>query len=169
MLINTAKFKSISYNEGEAIWISAKDGILPFDFDVEEDITKNVQSMDIVCSFLDDVDSLTEKAINYLKATLEKEQASEDDGVVKFYLEFHRDELGLEYLQKMLPDSDVKNISLLEMIDKLKMIRFGSIIDTYTNEQVFIMDFSLNKEFSDELLIVYFKTNKELLKISHES
>ena len=117
--------------------------------------------MDIVCSFLDDVDSLTEKAINYLKATLDKEQASEDDGIVKFYLEFHRDELGLEYLQKMLPDSDVKNISLLQMIDKLKMIRLGTYIDTYTNEQVFVMDFSLNKEFSDELLVVYFKPKNQ--------
>ena len=157
MLINTVKFNSISYNEGEAIWISAKDGILPFNFEVEENITRNVQSMDIVCSYLDDVDILTEKALNLLKATLEEEQASEDDGFVKFFLEYHRDELGLEYLQKLLPESDVKNISLLEMIDKLKMIRFGCHIDAETGELVFVMDFSLNKEFSDELLVVYFK------------
>ena len=60
--------------------------------------------------------------------------------------------MGLEYLQEMLLDCDVKNISLLEMTDKLKMIRFGSIIDPYTNEQVFTMDFSLNKEFSGTLI-----------------
>ena len=152
MLINTVKFNSISYNEGEAIWISAKDGILPFNFEVEEDITRNVQSMDIVCSYLDDVDILTEKALNLLKATLEEEQASEDDGFVKFFLEYHRDELGLEYLQEMLLDCDVKNISLLEMIDKLKLIRFGCHIDTETDELVFVMDFSLNKEFSGTLI-----------------
>ena len=161
MLINTEKFKSISYNEGEEIRIFAKDGILPFNFDVEEDITRNVQSMDIVSSYLDDVDILIEKALNLLKATLEEEQASEDDGFVKFFLEYHRDELGLEYLQKMLPDCDVKNISLLEMIDKLKMIRFGCHIDTDTDELVFIMDFSLNKEFSDDLLVVYFKPTNQ--------
>ena len=51
----------------------------------------------------------------------------------------------------------------------LKLKRFGSLVDSEMNQQVFIMDLSFNPEITDELMVVYFDLNKEIFCITHES
>ena len=42
------------------------------------------------------------------------------------------------------------------MVDFLKIVRFGSLIDEETDQQAFVLDLSFNPELTDELLVVYF-------------
>ena len=51
----------------------------------------------------------------------------------------------------------------------LQLKRFGSCIDDEMDQQVFILDFSFNPELTDELLVVYFNLEKEVVEIAHES
>ena len=56
-----------------------------------------------------------------------------------------------------------------EMVDFLKLKRFGSLVDDEMDQQVFIMDLSFNPEITDELLVIYFDLNKDIFCITHES
>ena len=64
--------------------------------------------------------------------------------------------------------SDLK-LSFAEMVDFLKLKRFGSLVDSEMNQQVFILDLSFNPEITDELMVVYFDLKKEIFCITHES
>ncbi len=173
MLLNSKKFPEVSYNKGEEIWVGEGELGLPFNFDVTEDLTASTQAMELVSTFLDDIDALKENTIKYLKALLLKktEQSATDseEHILCYFLEFHRDEFDIETLKNLLGTQDVVNITLERMTDFLLIKRFGSYIDKKLNEQAFIMDLSFNSEYTDELLVIYFNKNKEIFNISHES
>lgn len=56
-----------------------------------------------------------------------------------------------------------------EMVDFLRLKRFGSLVDSEMNQQVFILDLSFNPEITDELMVIYFDLKKEIFCITHES
>ena len=48
-------------------------------------------------------------------------------------------------------------------------VRIGSLVDSETEQQAFILDLSFNPEITDELMVIYFDLNKEIFCITHES
>ena len=90
-------------------------------------------------------------------------------GVVTFFMEFHRDDLGPDIAAELFPGTDPAKLSFAEMVDFLKLERFGSLVDDEMDQQVFIMDLSFNPEITDELMVIYFDLNKEIFCITHES
>ena len=69
----------------------------------------------------------------------------------------------------IFPGTDPAKLSFAEMVDFLKLKRFGSLVDDEMDQQVFIMDLSFNPEITDELMVIYFDLNKEIFCITHES
>ena len=69
----------------------------------------------------------------------------------------------------LFPSSDIKTMGAIEMVDFLAIKRFGSLIDATTQTQAFIMDLSFNPELTDELMVIYFNLEKQIVAISHES
>ena len=90
-------------------------------------------------------------------------------GTVAYFMEFHRDEMDADTVLELFPSSNVDTITFTEMVDFLKMIRFGSLIDNKTNQQAFIMDLSFNPELTDELMVIYFNLEKQVFYVTHES
>ena len=70
---------------------------------------------------------------------------------------------------ELFPGTDPAKLSFAEMVDFLKLKRFGSLVDDEMNQQVFIMDLSFNPEITDELMVIYFDLNQEIFCITHES
>jgi hypothetical protein len=124
--------------------------------------------MEIVASMIDEVDTLVEAAKDFLKNTLSNE-GNEYYGTVAYFMEFHRDEMDADTVLELFPSSNVDTITFTEMVDFLKMIRFGSLIDNKTNQQAFIMDLSFNPELTDELMVIYFNLEKQVFYVTHES
>ena len=73
------------------------------------------------------------------------------------------------YKRQLFPGTDPAKLSFTEMVDFLRLKRFGSLIDSEMNQQVFILDLSFNPEITDELMVIYFDLNKEIFCITHES
>ena len=65
-------------------------------------------------------------------------------------MEFHRDEVGPEITAALFPGTDPSKLSFTEMVDFLKLKRFGRLVDSEMNQQVFILDLSFNPEITDE-------------------
>lgn len=168
MKLNSKKYPNITYEMGEEIFLSPNKPDFPFYFDVEEQLTSNNEAMTIVGAMLDEVEELTESAKNFLKKTLADEK-SEYYGTVAFFMEFHRDEIDPDTVAELFDVNNPSELSFVEMVDYLKINRFGSLIYNKLQQQVFIMDLSFNPEITDELMVVYFNLEKQILYVTHES
>lgn len=168
MNLKSNNYPTIEYEKGEEIFLSPEEFNSSFYFDVEEELTSNDEAMAIVASMIDEVDTLVETAKDFLKNTLSNEE-NEYYGTVAYFMEYHRDEMDADTVLELFPSSNVDTITFIEMVDFLKMIRFGSLIDNKTNEQAFIMDLSFNPELTDELMVIYFNLEKQVFYVTHES
>ena len=156
------------YTPGEEIFTFPEESGLSFIFDVEEELTADPAAMDTVGKMLDEAEKLAEKA----KAAIQAALADEDSpyhGIVTYFIQFHRDEVPPDIAAELFPGTDPAKLSFAEMVDFLKLKRFGSLVDDEMNQQVFIMDLSFNPEITDELMVIYFDLNKEIFCITHES
>ena len=158
----------LPYTPGEEIFNFPEESGLPFLFDVDEELTDNPAAMDTVGEMLDEAEKLAEKAKAAIKAALKDENSPYHD-VVTFFMEFHRDDVGPDIAAELFPGTDPSKLSFAEMVDFLKLKRFGSLVDSETEQQAFILDLSFNPEITGELMVIYFDLNKEIFCITHES
>ena len=156
------------YTPGEEIFNFPEESGLPFIFDVEEELTADPAAMDAVGKMLDEAEELAGKAKAAIKAALADEGAPYHDAVT-FFMRFHRDEVPPDITAELFPGTDPAKLSFAEMVDFLKLKRFGSLVDGEKNQQAFILDLSFNPEITDELMVIYFDLNKEIFCITHES
>ena len=168
MNLKSNNYPTIEYEKGEEIFLSPEEINSSFYFDVEEELTSNDEAMAIVASMIDEVDTLVETAKDFLKNTLSNEENEYYD-TVAYFMEYHRDEMDADTVLELFPSSNVDTITFIEMVDFLKMIRFGSLIDNKTHQQAFIMDLSFNPELTDELMVIYFNLEKQVFYVTHES
>ena len=158
----------LPYTPGEEIFHFPEDTGLPFLFDVGEELTADPAAMDAVGKALDEAEKLAEKTKAAIKGALADED-SRYHSVVIFFMEFHRDEVGPDIAGELFLGTDPSKLSFTEMVDFLRLKRFGSLVDSEMNQQVFILDLSFNPKITDELMVVYFDLNKEIFCITHES
>ena len=156
------------YTPGEEIFNFPEESGQPFIFDVEEELTADPAAMDAVGKMLDEAEELAGKAKAAIKAALADEGVPYHDAVT-FFMRFHRDEVPPDITAELFPGTDPAKLSFAEMVDFLKLKRFGSLVDGEKNQQAFILDLSFNPEITDELMVVYFDLNKEIFCITHES
>ena len=157
-----------TYTPGEEIFTFPEESGLSFLFDVDEELTDNPAAMDTVGEMLDEAEKLAEKAKAAIKTALKDENSPYHD-VVTFFMEFHRDDVGPDIAAELFPGTDPSKLSFAEMVDFLKLKRFGSLVDSEPEQQAFILDLSFNPEITDELMVIYFDFNKEIFCITHES
>ena len=156
------------YTPGEEIFTFPEESGLSFLFDVEEELTADPAAMDAVGKMLDEAEKLAEKAKAAIKAALADED-SPYHSLVTYFMQFHRDEVPPDIAAELFPGTDPAKLSFAEMVDFLRLKRFGSWVDGETDQQAFILDLSFNPEITDELLVVYFDLNQEIFCITHES
>ena len=156
----------LPYTPGEEIFTFPEDTGLPFLFDVEEELTADPAAMDAVGEMLDETEKLAEKA---KAAAALADEDSRYHSVVTFFMEFHRDDVGPDIAAELFLGTDPAKLSFAEMADFLRLKRFGSLVDSEMNQQVFILDLSFNPEITNELMVIYFDLNQEIFCITHES
>lgn len=168
MNLNSKKYPNITYIKGEEIFLSPDEANSTFFFDVEEGLTENDGAMTVVANMLDEVDTLVETAKDFLKKILSNKK-SEYYSTVVYFMEFHRDDIDPEIVAELFPVANPSMLSFVEMVDYLKIKRFGSLIDNKWGQQAFIMDLSFNPEITDELMVIYFNLEKQVICVTHES
>ena len=167
MKLNSKRI-DFEYTPSEEIFTFSEDTGLPFLFDVDEELTDNPSAMDAVGEMLDEAETLAEKAKAAIKAALSDQGAPYHD-LVTFFMQFHRDDVGSDIAADLFPGTDPAKLSFIEMVDFLRLKRFGSLVDYKMDQQVFIMDLSFNPEITDELMVIYFDLKKEIFCITNES
>ena len=115
---------------------------------------------------MDEAEKLAEKAKEAIRVALANEN-SPYHKCVTFFMQFHRDDVEPDIAADLFPGIDLTKLSFIDMVDFLRLKRFGSLLDD--EKQVFILDLSFNPKITDELMVVYFDLNKEISCITHES
>ena len=167
MKLASSKYQDIEYEKGEDIYLSPEEADTSFWFDVESDLTEDDEAMTNVAVALDELDAYEEAAKRFLKKTLEDEE-SEFYETVSFFMEFHRDDVDPDTARELFPVDDPSTLTFIEMVDYLKIDRFGSLVNE-NSQQAFIMDLCFNKDVTDELLVIYFDLDRQIYDIAHES
>lgn len=165
MKLNSKRI-DFEYTPGEEIFTFPEDTGLPFMFDVDEELTSDTAAMDAVGENLDEAEKLAEKAKEAIRVALANEN-NPYHKCVTFFMQFHRDDVDADIAADLFPGIDLTKLSFIDMVDFLKLKRFGSLVDD--EKQVFILDLSFNPKITDELMVVYFDLNKEISCITHES
>lgn len=168
MNLKSNNYPDIEYEKGEEIFLAPEEFGGSFYFDVEEDLTLDEEAMNNVAEALDEVDTFVISTKDFLKKILAGEE-NEDYGTVSYFMEFHRDEMDEDTLSEIFPSSDIETMNFTEMVDYLEAVRFGSIIDSKTQQQAFIMDLSFDPELTDELMVIHFNLDKQPYYVAHES
>ena len=168
MNLKSNNYPDIEYEKGEEIFLAPEEFGGSFYFDVEEDLTLDDEAMKNVAEALDEVDAFVTSAKAFLKKILAGEE-NEDYGTVSYFMEYHRDEMDEDTLSEIFPSSDIETMNFTEMVDYLEAVRFGSIIDSKTQQQAFIMDLSFDPELTDELMVIHFNLDKQPYYVAHES
>lgn len=126
-----------------------------------EEKTINPDKLLILKSYLDSPQAI----INIAKEAIINNFANGED--VKEFLTFHIEELEQSDLDNLLRDTD-KTLSLEEQIlSVLKLRRIGFY--PYDNDEFAILDFVLDEEISQYILVVKLNNNKTVDNITMES
>ena len=168
MKLNSEKYPDIEYRPGEEIFLGKGEAGQPFWFDVEEALTADADAMEKVAMMLDRVDELEAAAKKFLKETLADEE-SEDYATVAYFMEFHREVRERDDAAAVFRVDDPTALSFSEMVDYLRVDRFGSIAYAKTGAQGFIMDLNFNPEITDERMVIYFDADGGVACVTHES
>lgn len=167
MKLKSEKYPNIEYEKGEDIFLDPEDGQIPFYLDVEEELTEKKKAMEIIGAMLDETDALLEMVKDFLKKVLADEE-NEYYEIVSEFMEFHRDdEEGIA--TELFPVEEPTAFSFTQMVDYLKISRFGSMIDNESEQQVFVLDLSFDPEVTDEVLAISLNLKRQIFDIAHES
>ena len=168
MILNSRKYPNITYERGREIFLLPDEPGRPFYFDVASELTGDSGAMAAVASALDELDPLEQAAKAFLKTAL-SDKDSEYYKTAAGFMEFHRDELEPAAVRQLFSVEDPSALSLDAMVDCLRVKRFGSLIDSQLAKQLFIMDLCFDPDVTDELMVVYFDLQKQIVVLAHES
>jgi len=178
--IPSTKFPGLEYTPGNDIWIDnlMPDNNIPFYFHISEKITQNEAAIARAAHALDHMDELVNKARAHLRDIIQSKTDPHYELLHDFF-DFHLLEMDEESLEEMLGiEQQPETLSELEMVDLLMLKRLGSGLGEgwlgrnfkkEQEEQIFVMDFTFNPEYTDQLIVVYLDANENILTISHES
>lgn len=163
-ILTTKLLGKLTYDKEKGI---LTDAVIPLDgknvtldFDVFEGITSEVAFQDIVTL----TDQIPKLYINAKKTILEQ---FGENNIISFYFDYHINNMPNEVLEITQVDT-FKKISSKLLVDKLVLSKawFSLNLD---DEIELTFDFTLLPNDSDELLVVRFNRNEEIIDLSHES
>ena len=119
--------------------------------------------IEAVKKFLDNIDQYLGKTREYISADF----GDEDRDSVKFYLSFHKEEMGETELREALKLTAGTNDLDQQLIAKLQPVRIG--IYPGSDDYFAIFDYSFGRDFTNYILVVITDENGELIDMTVES
>lgn len=162
-LIPSKKFPGIKYMPGEDVWVNdlRKSKGEPVSFDLSTELTESAEAIRLAAAALDRLDGLETNAREYMKQ-IAADPAHSGYEVLRGF--FGRRQGG---------GSDTAESggepALDGLIDRLTLERLGGLTDKESRSQVFVMDFSLTRQYGEEILAVYLDSELKPFVITVES
>ncbi len=162
MIINSQIFGEVNYDLKEGVYltkeIALNEGVVNCALYVEEDFFNDKEDLlKEAFKSLDKLEILEQSARK--KLTEEKD----DNEAIQTFIEFHLDEL-----KDVLGQALSKNISPHNFLDYIEL-RSVNLFNDGGDGFIIQLDFQVQKELSDEILVVNFDKFEKIVSITHES
>lgn len=128
---------------------------------VSDQLAARLELLARAASLLDDLDDLDVKARAAIRSALDG-----PDDTVRAYIEFHLEELTAEELESLF---GVPKATILPTTFVAKLELVGVAIHPAPGAFKIVLDYSLGREVSDQLLAMTFDPNGRVIQLSHES
>ncbi|MFV0441069.1 MAG: hypothetical protein ACK5LV_07235 [Lachnospirales bacterium] len=168
--LKSKKYSNINYEKGKEVWYDKGQVELPFFLYIDSVVTEDLSKVELAKDFIDNVDKYIEQAIDFLKDIVHSEN-DEYYYLLKHFLDFHLDEEVFDSadITEMFGTYEYEELDLSEAIDQLTVKQVSSHYDDTLNQQLFLIDFSFNSDFTDEILAVYFNSDINIINLAHEN
>ena len=113
-----------------------------------------------IAELIDDLDAIDTKARKILHQKLQDENT-----LVVDYLDYHVEEVANEIKDKL----QVSNIDQNLLLQSLDLRAIGFHLEEADHSINLCLDYCPGEEFSDQLLVVKFRENGDLIEVAHES
>ncbi len=133
----------------------------------DELVTKDDNLMKEIFIALDDVDSLITKGKDKIIEVL-TDNTNKYYELVKYYMDFHIEEVGEEYHEDLFGVKNAKELGIIEVAKLLKP-KMVSVHLNKENKYEITLDFSYNSEITDELMVIVFNQDLDIIYVTHES
>jgi len=125
----------------------------------------NTVTFDKIKDFIENIAEFDRQNQGYIKSDFD----DENEDTVKEYVTFHVEELGNEFLEQINISSDDTDKEKT-FLTKLHLTRVGLYPDGKYNTSYFaVFDYSINKELTDQLIVVKTDENGNLDHLNWES
>ena len=142
-------------------------GQIDFSIDIEETLTSNKELVKNFAKYLDNIENVKKILIQQLHEIYKTD--SEHKESIDFLIEYVREDVEIEYQTKIFKKEkdEILNLSDDDFIDLLQLKRIGLCDQEEYVE--YIIDFSFNPQYIDELLVVYTDEDMKITRITNES
>ncbi len=135
--------------------------IIELDINFEDEQTDDIESLNAIKMFIDNMDKFVQKTMDILSEDFE---LAVDDGTARFYLEHHFEVCEKEELLELFATLDIDKPLFMS---KLALYRVGFYPED--EESFAVFDVQFPRDFTDYLMAVTFDKNGNCLDISLES
>ncbi|THU39161.1 DUF2004 domain-containing protein [Niastella caeni] len=122
------------------------------------------QRMDLVKKFLENLKDYDSKNRKYI----EQDFADEDGDTVKTYVEHHLEEIDKDDLAELVDFNNKSIAPAQQLIKALRLVRVGFYPDG-EEDQFAIFDYSIGRDLTDYLVVIFTDENGEMDYITMES
>lgn len=130
-----------------------------------ENKTIDTATFDKIKNFIENIEKFDKQNQDYIKNDFDDENGD----TVKEYVTFHVEELGDDFLQQLEISSDILDKEQA-FLTKLNLTRVGLYPDgKYDTSYFAVFDYTLNKDLTDQLIVVKTDENGNLDHLSWES
>ena len=129
-----------------------------------ENKTINIEDFDTIKHFIENIENFDKQNQHYIKSDYDDENGN----TVKEYVTFHIEELGEEFLEQINLDNQTDKEQ--QFLTKLNLTRVGIYPDgKYDTSYFAVFDYTVNKELTDQLIVVKTDNKGNLDHLSWES
>ncbi|MBN1802476.1 MAG: DUF2004 domain-containing protein [Candidatus Lokiarchaeota archaeon] len=121
----------------------------------------NLRVLEVIQDVLASLDEVMKMNDNAIKNDFE------NGGEVKFYVDFHLEEFEESELREILGNPDENIAKEIQILSKLKLVRIGFYPEE--NSSFVVMDYTISKTHTDELVVIKLDRNKNIEEIVIES
>ena len=126
--------------------------------------TLDVETFQRVKSFIENIEKFDQKNQDYIQQDFENER----EGTVKEYVDFHIEELGDDFLEKIGISNPIDKAQ--QFLTKLYLTRVGLYPDgKYDTSYFAVFDYTTNRDLTDQLIVVKTDDHGNLDHLSWES
>jgi hypothetical protein len=156
-----------SYRIGDSIFLSPEATSKKIWIDIDAEVTRDEKAMEYIVRMINNMETVLHKAKDFLKKVL-MDKDDENYEIVYGFLDFHQSYVNSYELNHFF-NEQISTVSLINMIDYLKVKRLASYKVNHIEQPFVDLDLCFASDNTNEVLTLSFMAEGKIISVRHES